>query len=94
MKTKIANGQKIAVTGGEGKTGSGALLTRWRSPCSEGVFCVVVELSLTEMLLQQQETAIQSLPVSWLRRFPRNELIVFSLVLSLFCNIAALRYAG
>ena len=24
MKTKIANGQKIAVTGGEGKTGSGA----------------------------------------------------------------------
>ena len=23
MKTKIANGQKIAVTGGEGKTGSG-----------------------------------------------------------------------
>ena len=70
------------------------LLTRWRSPCSEGVFCVVVELSLTEMLLQQQETAIQSLPVSWLRRFPRNELIVFSLVLSFFCNIAALRYAG
>ena len=24
MKTKIANGQKIAETGGEGKTGSGA----------------------------------------------------------------------
>ena len=24
MKTKIANGQKIAVTGGGGKTGSGA----------------------------------------------------------------------
>ena len=63
------------------------LVTRWRSPCSEGVFCVFVELSLTEMLLQQQETAIQSLPVSWLRRFPRNELIVFSPVLSFFVTL-------
>ena len=33
------------------------LQTRWRLTCSEGVFCVLVELSLAEMLRQQQSKA-------------------------------------
>ena len=32
MKTEIANGQKIAVTGGVGKTGSGATANKMAVP--------------------------------------------------------------
>ena len=56
MKTKIANLPKIPVMGGEGKAGSGATESKMAVVLSpRGVLCL--ELSLAEMLRQQQSEA-------------------------------------
>ena len=78
----------------QSKTGSGvtankmAVVLQWRS-----VSCLRRAVSNGNVT----PTAIQSLPVSWLRRFLRNKLNVFSLVIKLLLlssNLAAIYYTG
>ena len=59
MKDKIANRPKIPVTEGEGKTGSDVTAKKMAVVLGTrlGVFRVFVELSLEEMLRQQQSKA-------------------------------------